>query len=54
MVEILRGEPQRLLDGAAMGTGGNRRGPLSSHGLSDKAGRWGRMFEGTAAPGRAA
>jgi hypothetical protein len=29
-----------------MGTGGNRFGPLSSHGLGDKADRWGRLFDG--------
>ena len=29
-------------DGVVMGTGGNRYGPLSSHGLGDKADRWGR------------
>jgi alpha-tubulin suppressor-like RCC1 family protein len=32
-----------------MGTGGNRYGPLSSHGLGDKADRWGRLFEGAVA-----
>ena len=26
-----------------MGTGGNRFGPLSGHGLGDKADRWGRL-----------
>lgn len=36
-------------DGTVMGTGGNRYGPLSSHGLGDKAVRWGRIFEGAAA-----
>ncbi len=36
-------------DGAVMGTGGNRYGPLSSHGLGDKAERWGRIFEGATA-----
>jgi alpha-tubulin suppressor-like RCC1 family protein len=36
-------------DGAVMGTGGNRYGPLASHGLGDKAERWGRIFEGAAA-----
>ena len=33
-------------DGVVMGTGGNRYGPLSSHGLGDKADRWGRLFDG--------
>ncbi|MGL6109063.1 MAG: hypothetical protein ACRC2B_03075 [Rubrivivax sp.] len=32
-------------DGVVMGTGGNRYGPLSSHGLGDKAERWGRIFD---------
>ena len=36
-------------DGVVMGTGGNRYGPLSSHGLGDKADRWGRIFEGATA-----
>ena len=36
-------------DGMVMGTGGNRFGPLSSHGLGDKADRWGRIFEGATA-----
>ena len=36
-------------DGAVLGTGGNRFGPLSSHGLGDKADRWGRIFEGAVA-----
>ena len=36
-------------DGAVMGTGGNRYGPLSSHGLGDKADRWGRLFDGATA-----
>ena len=31
-------------DGVVMGTGGNRFGPLSAHGLGDKADRWGRVF----------
>jgi hypothetical protein len=31
-------------DGVVMGTGGNRFGPLSSHGLGDKADRWGPIF----------
>ena len=33
-------------DGTVMGTGGNRFGPLSSHGLGDKADRWGAIFQG--------
>lgn len=33
-------------DGVVLGTGGNRFGPLSSHGLGDKADRWGPIFEG--------
>jgi hypothetical protein len=33
-------------DGTVMGTGGNRFGPLSSHGLGDKADRWGAIFDG--------
>jgi hypothetical protein len=36
-------------DGTVMGTGGNRFGPLSSHGLGDKADRWGAIFEGAVA-----
>ena len=32
-------------DGVVMGTGGNRYGPLSAHGLGDKAIRWGRIFD---------
>ena len=36
-------------DGVVMGTGGNRYGPLSSHGLGDKADRWGAIFEGATA-----
>ena len=36
-------------DGVVMGTGGNRFGPLSSHGLGDKADRWGRVFDGAVA-----
>jgi Regulator of chromosome condensation (RCC1) repeat len=35
-------------NGDVFGTGGNRYGPLSSHGLGDKADRWGRIFEGAA------
>lgn len=33
-------------DGTVMGTGGNRFGPLSFHGLGDKADRWGPIFQG--------
>ena len=36
-------------DGTVMGTGGNRFGPLSSHGLGDKADRWGPIFTGARA-----
>ena len=36
-------------DGTVMGTGGNRFGPLSSHGLGDKADRWGAIFQGATA-----
>jgi alpha-tubulin suppressor-like RCC1 family protein len=36
-------------DGTVMGTGGNRFGPLSSHGLGDMANRWGPIFEGAVA-----
>jgi alpha-tubulin suppressor-like RCC1 family protein len=36
-------------DGVVMGTGGNRYGPLSSHGLGDKADRWGQVFDGARA-----
>ena len=36
-------------DGTVMGTGGNRFGPLSSHGLGDKADRWGPIFSGAVA-----
>lgn len=36
-------------DGMVMGTGGNRFGPLSRHGLGDKADRWGPIFEGARA-----
>lgn len=35
--------------GDVFGTGGNRHGPLSSHGLGDKADRWGRIFDGAVA-----
>jgi Regulator of chromosome condensation (RCC1) repeat len=35
--------------GAVMGTGGNRFGPLGSHGLGDKADRWGQVFDGARA-----
>ena len=36
-------------DGTVMGTGGNRFGPLSSHGLGDKADRWGAIFQNAVA-----
>jgi Regulator of chromosome condensation (RCC1) repeat len=36
-------------DGSVIGTGGNRFGPLSSHGLGDKADRWGPIFDGAVA-----
>ncbi len=36
-------------DGTVLGTGGNRFGPLSSHGLGDKADRWGAIFQGATA-----
>jgi alpha-tubulin suppressor-like RCC1 family protein len=36
-------------DGTVTGTGGNRYGPLSRHGLGDKADRWGPIFEGASA-----
>lgn len=36
-------------DGTVLGTGGNRFGPLSTHGLGDKADRWGPVFEGAVA-----
>lgn len=36
-------------DGVVMGTGGNRFGPLSTHGLGDKADRWGPIFSGAVA-----
>jgi hypothetical protein len=36
-------------DGTVMGSGGNRFGPLSSHGLGDKADRWGPIFSNAAA-----
>lgn len=35
-------------DGAVLGTGGNRFGPLAAHGLGDKADRWGVIFTGAA------
>ncbi|MBK6854301.1 MAG: hypothetical protein IPG93_22640 [Burkholderiales bacterium] len=31
--------------GVVLGTGGNRYGPLGTHGLGDKADRWGRLFD---------
>ena len=36
-------------DGVVLGTGGNRYGPLSRHGLGDKADRWGPIFDGALA-----
>jgi len=36
-------------DGVVLGTGGNRFGPLSRHGLGDKAERWGPIFDGARA-----
>ena len=33
-------------DGAVLGSGGNRFGPLGTHGYGDKATRWGVIFEG--------
>jgi hypothetical protein len=36
-------------DGVVMGTGGNRYGPLSTHGLGDKADRWGPLFDSAVA-----
>jgi alpha-tubulin suppressor-like RCC1 family protein len=33
-------------DGAVLGTGGNRNGPLGTHGHGDKAIRWGVIFDG--------
>lgn len=36
-------------DGVVLGTGGNRFGPLSAHGLGDKADRWGAIFDGAGA-----
>lgn len=36
-------------DGTVLGTGGNRFGPLASHGLGDKADRWGPIFDGARA-----
>jgi hypothetical protein len=35
--------------GVVLGTGGNRFGPLGTHGLGDKADRWGALFEGARA-----
>lgn len=34
------------IDGMVLGTGGNRFGPLGTHGHGDKADRWGPIFEG--------
>lgn len=36
-------------DGVVLGTGGNRFGPLSAHGLGDKADRWEPIFDGAVA-----
>ncbi|MDM0025459.1 hypothetical protein [Variovorax saccharolyticus] len=36
-------------DGAVLGTGGNRFGPLGSHGHGDKASSWGVVFDGATA-----
>lgn len=36
-------------DGVVLGTGGNRFGPLSSHGLGDMAARWGPIFDAAVA-----
>lgn len=36
-------------EGVVMGTGGNRYGPLGTHGLGDMADRWGRVFDGARA-----
>lgn len=36
-------------DGVVLGTGGNRFGPLASHGLGDKADRWGPIFDNAVA-----
>jgi alpha-tubulin suppressor-like RCC1 family protein len=36
-------------DGTVFGTGGNRYGPLSRHGLGDKADRWGPIFRAATA-----
>jgi alpha-tubulin suppressor-like RCC1 family protein len=36
-------------DGVVLGTGGNRFGPLSAHGLGDKAVAWGPIFDGARA-----
>ena len=36
-------------DGVVLGTGGNHFGPLSGHGLGDKADRWGPIFSGAVA-----
>jgi len=38
-------------DGAVLGTGGNRFGPLGAHGFGDKAERWGVIFEGASGAG---
>lgn len=36
-------------DGTVLGTGGNRFGPLSAHGLGDMATQWGAIFDGAVA-----
>lgn len=36
-------------DGIVLGTGGNRFGPLSTHGLGDMAASWGPIFDGAVA-----
>lgn len=41
-------------DGSVMGTGGNRFGPLGTHGFGDKAERWGVIFEGASRLGTGA
>ncbi len=41
-------------DGAVLGTGGNRFGPLGTHGYGDKAVRWGVIFEGASQLGTGA
>lgn len=41
-------------DGSVLGTGGNRFGPLGTHGYGDKAERWGVIFEGASRLGTGA